>query len=334
MTIAADSRTDYVGTGLVTEYDWFFLIWDEDDLLVTTADEDGNETTLVLDTDYTVEAGPWPTGGTITLAEPLADGHALTIRRRRSLAQTGDFRSQATLRGDDLELALDKLAAADQQQQDEINRSLKVGDTFSGFDATLPAPVANKVIAFGADGLSLTTASADALVMDAVSTDLLPDVTATRGIGSAIKRWVALYLSGGLFERGRATAAGEWTAIPFNAGDFTGSGSMTWTVESGDVVTLRYTLLGKTVLIDFAIEGTTVGGTPDTSLLVALPAGLVPATSFHSACVVSDDGTRTYGLAWVGVGVPTLIIERGDHGNWSAATNATSAWGQLKFEIE
>lgn len=130
MTIAATARNDYLSVGNTDEFDFTFPIWDEEDLLVTVRDTDGDDATLVLDTNYTVSVGPWPSGGTITLtAGNLTTGYFISIRRVRSLAQESDFRNQALLRPADVELALDQLAAADQQQQDELDRCLKTIET-------------------------------------------------------------------------------------------------------------------------------------------------------------------------------------------------------------
>jgi hypothetical protein len=53
---------------------------------------------------------------------------------------------------------------------------------------------------------------------------------------------------------------GEWVNVPYVAGNFTAGGAMTWTVTSGQQVTYVYTVINKTMVLCFNIEGTTVGG--------------------------------------------------------------------------
>jgi hypothetical protein len=83
---------------------------------------------------------------------------------------------------------------------------------------------------------------------------------------------------GSIRERGRAAALGDWTNVPFNAADYTGSGAMTWAVAAGNVSLYRYSIVGKTAFVEMDISGAILGGTASTSLRVALPAAITPAT--------------------------------------------------------
>lgn len=141
MSIATEvSRNDYVGNGSVSTYNYSFNIFTANDLLVTKKDTDGLETTLALTTDYTVTGVGNSSGGTITLvAGNLATNHKITIRRKRSVTQATDFKNQGSFNAVSHENAIDHNIMVDQQQQDELNRSLKVPETVtSSFDPTLP----------------------------------------------------------------------------------------------------------------------------------------------------------------------------------------------------
>ncbi len=164
MSIASQaSRVDYVGNGNTDEYDFTFLIFAETDLLVTVRDTDDDEETLVLTTDYTVDGLSDPAGGTITLVDGnLTSGYVLTIRRVRPLTQTTDIRNQGEFFPETHEDTFDHLTMVDQQQQDEINRSVKLPESISedDFDPTLPTNIlgqASMAISTNAtgDGLAL-----------------------------------------------------------------------------------------------------------------------------------------------------------------------------------
>ena len=75
---------------------------------------------------------------------------------------------------------------------------------------------------------------------------------------------------GALYERARPSAMGDWINIAYAAGNFTGSGSMTWTVASGAIATLAYMMVGRTAFIFFNLSGV-IGGTASTDLFIALP---------------------------------------------------------------
>lgn len=143
MTVSSEtSRMKYIGNGATSIYAYNFKIFDESELLVTRRNLSDVETTLVLNTDYTVSGVGVAGGGNITLtAGNLTSGFILTIRRVRELKQETVFRNQSEFYPELHETAFDKLVMIDQQQQDEINRSLKLAETIdpAGFDPTLPS---------------------------------------------------------------------------------------------------------------------------------------------------------------------------------------------------
>ncbi len=148
---SANNRNDYVGNGSTETYSYTFRIFDEADLRVTVVDTDGVETQLSLSTDYTVTGVGTSGGGTIVLVDAnqdwldaegdLATNFGLTIRRVLDIVQETDIRNQGAYFPEIHEDQFDKLAMIDQQQQDELDRSLKLPETISGasFDPTLPA---------------------------------------------------------------------------------------------------------------------------------------------------------------------------------------------------
>lgn len=152
------SRVDYVGNGATDEYDYTFPIISDSDLRVSVRDDDDVETTLVLNTDYTVDGAGDEDGGSITLLDGnLTSGHVLTIRRVRQLKQLTDIRNQGEFFPETHEDAFDHLIMIDQQQQDELNRSVKLPETISSssFDPTLPWDIqdmAGGVLCINADG--------------------------------------------------------------------------------------------------------------------------------------------------------------------------------------
>ena len=157
MTVsAAASRNDYVGTGLVDTYTYSFRITSAADLLVTTRDTAGLETTLTYPTDYSVTGVGVFTGGTITLtAGVLALGYALTIRDDPTVQQDTDLRNQAAPYQEALEDALDYVTRVVKSQADVLDRALTLSETTTGVSAELPSPNAGYALVWNAteDGI-------------------------------------------------------------------------------------------------------------------------------------------------------------------------------------
>jgi C1q domain len=167
------NRNNYVGNGSVNEYDYTFRVFDDDDLLVTVRNVAGVETTLTKTTDYTVSGVGLNGGGSITLVSSgqawltggnLTTGFVIAIRRVLDLTQNTDIRNQGDFYPEAHEDQFDRGAMIAQQQQDELDRSLKLSETTdpADFDATLPADAvgaANKVPTLNAAGDGFAPAS-------------------------------------------------------------------------------------------------------------------------------------------------------------------------------
>lgn len=162
MTLASTTRrNDYIGNGAVDTYSYTFKIYDETDLLVTVKDTDDIETELTLTTHYTVTGVGESSGGSVALVNgsfnwldadgDLESGYAITIRRVRAITQETDVRNQGSNFREDIEDEFDKQIMIDQQQQDEIDRSLKFSETSTYDGVSVPDPEAGKVLAWNAD---------------------------------------------------------------------------------------------------------------------------------------------------------------------------------------
>lgn len=169
--------------------------------------------------------------------------------------------------------------------------------------------------------------------------DLLPSSTGTYDLGSSSFTWAeayatALYVSQ-IFERSRLVALGEWQNQAFSAAHYTGNGTMTWTVASGDVADNRYTLIGKTLLWNLRVGATTVGGTPNTELRVNLPDGRTVAANATVKCgYANDNGTVRDAFVDAADGNDYVSIQLDSGANWTATTDATFIYFQIAIEVE
>lgn len=158
MTISSTTnRNTYTGNDSTGTFTYNYRIFSNTDLLVTVKNSSTNaETTLVLTTDYTV-TGVGNASGTIVLVDAnqawlgtnnqLNTGYTITVRRVRPITQTTDIRNQGEFYPETHEDAFDHHVMIDLQQQDELDRAMKLSETVtsSDFDATIPSGLVGEV---------------------------------------------------------------------------------------------------------------------------------------------------------------------------------------------
>jgi hypothetical protein len=134
------------------------------ELVVTHVTTAKVETTTALTTDYTVTVASYPGTGTITFPaggsaySTLATGEKLIIKRVVTLEQTVDLENQGGYFPDTQEAALDKTVYIALQQQEEIDRTLKIPRSATAVTSVeLPTPIANQYILYNADATGFTT---------------------------------------------------------------------------------------------------------------------------------------------------------------------------------
>ena len=134
MPISSNTRIagPFTGTGSVSVYSFDFKVFTEDDLLVVHADTNGAETTLVLNSDYTVSLNADQDndpGGDITLASNLLSGYTLVITSAIENLQPTDLTNQGGFYPSVITNALDRACIQIQQLQEQVGRSIKVSLT-------------------------------------------------------------------------------------------------------------------------------------------------------------------------------------------------------------
>lgn len=178
MTVSsAVNRCDYVSNGVATSYAYTFLILAVTDLLVTMQDTSGNLTTLVLNTDYTVDSPGIAGGGNVNLltSATLPGGvipnlYLLNIRRVRPLTQVTSIRNQGPYFPEVIEQAFDNCAMVDQQIQDELSSAVVLAPTIlpSNFNPQLPALLPpNTTIIVNPAGNGFATGATEAAIIAA-----------------------------------------------------------------------------------------------------------------------------------------------------------------------
>lgn len=168
MTISSTTnRNRYEGNGSATSFDFDFYVAKESWLRVVHTDANGNETELVLNTDYTVSGAGDKSGGSITYPKsgsPLPSGEFITLVPDYPYTQTRAWPNQGGFLPETFEDSQDEQAMQIQQLAEQLGRSLlfPVSDSASS-TAQLPTSKqrADKQLAFDSDGKPTTTLPSD-----------------------------------------------------------------------------------------------------------------------------------------------------------------------------
>lgn len=252
---SATNRNDYTGNGATSTYNYTFRIFEDSDLTVIVRDTAGAETTLVITTDYTVTGAGGASGGTIVLVDngqawldgdgDLLTDYALTIRRVLPLIQETDIRNQGAFYPEIHEDQFDKLIMIEQQQGDDIARSLKLPQTVSSsvFSPELPATLpdnagATIIVNATGDAFEIGPTSDEISNAQAQATAAAASATDASEHATTASRW-AKYTAGTVIDADTSVDSGEYSAKEYAQGAqaSTGGSSKSWAQVTGADVT-------------------------------------------------------------------------------------------------
>ena len=173
MTVSSETnKNTYTGDGATTTFAYTFRILNQTHIKVQFKDDDDIITTKTLTTDYTVTNVGNSSGGNIVFEATSIPAATDTVIFTRAvpLKQETDYTENDTFPAESHEEALDELTMICQQQQEEIDRVLKVDASFTAFDGTITTLGANKY-----------------LKVNATNTGLEADTISTSGLASIVE---------------------------------------------------------------------------------------------------------------------------------------------------
>jgi len=157
MTVSStNTKNSYSGNGSTTVFAYTFKIFDDDDItVILRTDATGGETVQTKTTDYTVSGVGNAGGGNITFGTAPASGITVVLLRETAQTQATDYTPNDPFPAASHEDALDKLTLIIQDQQEELDRAIKVSrtNTITSSEFTVGASTrANKIFAFDSSG--------------------------------------------------------------------------------------------------------------------------------------------------------------------------------------
>lgn len=177
----------YVGNSVTTSFPFAFKTLSASDLRIVK-NTGGVESTLVLNSDYSVslnadqEVSP---GGAITYpisGSPLASPDTLTILSALDITQTADITNLSAYYPQVVEDALDRSVMLIGQLDEVVDRAAVMPTSVTGFDPTMPVPVASALLGFNSTGTGFAyVVSAGSLTVSSFGNSLMNAANATAG---------------------------------------------------------------------------------------------------------------------------------------------------------
>ncbi|MDJ0686776.1 MAG: phage tail protein, partial [Alphaproteobacteria bacterium] len=154
MTVSGDGLLAFEwfqGDGVSTTFDIKFYFLANEDLKFLLEREDG---TLEGVTPSQIVGAGDPNGGSFTLSTAPSPVERAGVFRDLSLGQPTDVEAQEDIPPAAIQIALDRLAMVNIQQQDDIERAIRLSDSDEPGDFRIPvqAERANRYLAFDANG--------------------------------------------------------------------------------------------------------------------------------------------------------------------------------------
>lgn len=135
MTVpTSDNREEYLGNDTTTVFPYAFKIFRNEDLQVYIVESD-SQTLQTLGTDYSVSGAGHEDGGSVTMTTAPTAAQELVILRIVEVVQETDLRNQGAYYPETVEDEFDRSRMIDQQQQDEIDRTLSRPEALDYWDA-------------------------------------------------------------------------------------------------------------------------------------------------------------------------------------------------------
>lgn len=151
MTLTTETvKVQYNGDGSTISFPITFPFWDDDDLLVKLTDANGSDETWVRGAQYTITGGDGSSGTLTVITTPTdytpALNEVLTILSDLDTVQDLSLPTGGEFPSENVETRLDQIVRLIQQSEQAIKRALKLSDSSTFNDLSVPDPEAGKLM--------------------------------------------------------------------------------------------------------------------------------------------------------------------------------------------
>ena len=184
MPVSSTARkVSYSGSTAALTVSFYFLESSDLKVIGTTASGAATESTLTLNTDYTVTGAGSTAGGTVTLSTgstySASTANVLTILRTEQFLQPDDLPGAGDLNTQTIENMADRLTFLAQQLNDDLSGAAKFRQTSIYSNAILPDPSTGLLIGWSTQ---TSTSGENVLANFTVSTSMVAMTTFWEGV--------------------------------------------------------------------------------------------------------------------------------------------------------
>lgn len=131
-----------------------------------------------------------------------------------------------------------------------------------------------------------------------------------------------------------STAESDWIDVPFDAGHFYAAAPMQWRVCDHGGITYSYRVDGKTLMLSFTINRSSIEGPPTRELFMRLPGEYLAARGTASGVWIANRIFKEMGYARVHPGQNRVVIHRANEEPFPNEDGYFYLFGQLFLEIQ
>jgi hypothetical protein len=183
----------YVGNGVTKTFDYEFDVLTEDDLHIYLTDTiNGTETEITSNYSVSPSEGTFPSSnGTVTypsIGTAISSNYKLTILRTLEVLQPTVYPNNTALKPKVVEMSFDRITMIAQQQQEEIDRCIKLGidKTIDGMTSTeFIAELSKEAVALAIVDATTAANTATTKAEEAASSATISSNSATTAVNSA-----------------------------------------------------------------------------------------------------------------------------------------------------
>lgn len=126
----------------------------------------------------------------------------------------------------------------------------------------------------------------------------------------------------------------DWIDVPFDAGDFAALPPLQWVVQEPNIATFSYRIEGKTMMVSFKVNCSTLSGYPSNELFLKIPGGHRAARGTANTVWISSRSGKEIGYATTHPGLDVIVIFRATEENFPIVNDWFFVFGQMTLEIQ
>lgn len=179
------NRVSYSANGTITAFAFPYRFFDEADLKVMLRSSGGDETSLTLDTDFSVSGADEDSGGTVSLITAPDSSQTVIIYRDVDLEQELDMQDLSAFPAEEVEREFDRQVAMAQRMDERLDRALVLSDADTSVTQTIPllADRTGQFLGWDSSGRVIAGQPTDlTVVTTAFSQGLLDDANAAAAL--------------------------------------------------------------------------------------------------------------------------------------------------------